>query len=122
MSDYIDGFIFPIQTERLSEYKLLVEAVADIWKEHGALDYQEFIGDDMNLAGTRSFTDLIDAKEGEIVVFGWVTFKSREVRDAVNQKVATDPRIVDLMDKFDTGFDPTRMAYAGFQSLFQQHD
>ena len=117
MPHYIDGFVLPVPRDRLDEYKRLVKAVAEIWKEHGALDYCEYVGDDLKLEGTRSFTDLAAATEDETIVFGWVVFDSREVRDLANEKVAADPRMVDLMDSSNSGFDAKRMAYGGFQSL-----
>lgn len=117
MAQYIDGFAFPIQRNRLDEYKRLAGAAAEIWKEHGALEYLEYVGDDMNLEGTRSFTDLVVATEDEAVVFGWVVFESRKARDLANEKVAADPRMVELMESSDSGFDAARMAYGGFKSL-----
>jgi uncharacterized protein YbaA (DUF1428 family) len=117
MAHYIDGFVFPIQRARVDEYKLLAEAVAEIWKEHGALDYWEYVGDDLFLEGTRSFTDLVAATEDETIVFGWVVFGSREARDLANAKVAADPRMADLIGSSNSGFDAKRMAYGGFQSL-----
>ena len=117
MAQYIDGFVFPIQRDRLNEYKRLAEAAAEIWKEHGALDYWEYVGDDLKLEGTRSFTDLVAAMEDETIVFGWVVFDSRAARDLANAKVAADPRMADLIDSSNSGFDAKRMAYGGFQSL-----
>ncbi len=117
MAHYVDGFVFPISRGRLSEYKRLAEAVAKIWKEHGALDYCEYVGDDLKLEGTRSFTDLLATTEDETIVFGWVVFDSREARDLANEKVAADPRMADLMESSNSGFDARRMAYGGFQSL-----
>ncbi len=117
MAHYIDGFILPISRDRLDDYKHLVETVAEIWKEHGALDYREYVGDDLILEGTRSFTDLIATNGGEAIVFGWVEFSSREARDLANEKVATDPRMVDLMNSSNSGFDAERMAYGGFRSF-----
>ena len=117
MAHYIDGFVLPIPRDRLSEYKRVVEVVAEIWKEHGALDYREYVGDDMKLEGTRSFTDLLAATEDEAIVFGWVVFDSREARDLANEKVAADPRMADLVDASNSGFDANRMAYGGFKTL-----
>ena len=117
MSHYVDGFVHPIPRDRLEEYKRLVAAVAEIWKEHGALDYWECVGDDLHLEGTRSFIDLVAAKEDEIILFGWVVFESREARDLANEKVAVDPRMGELMAAADIGFDAQRMAYGGFQSF-----
>lgn len=117
MANYIDGFVLPIPNDCLEDYKRVVKAVAKIWKEHGALDYREFIGDDLKLEGTRSFTDLVKTNENEAIIFGWVTFDSREARDLANKKVAADPRMAELMDSSNTGFDAKRMAYAGFKPI-----
>ena len=91
MARYVDGFVFPVPRDRLREYKRVAEAAAEIWKEHGALDYCEYVGDDLQLEGTRTFTDLVAATEDEAIVFGWVVFESREARDLANEKVAADP-------------------------------
>jgi len=118
MDNYIDGFVHPIPREKLENYLRLLNQVAEIWKEHGALDYREYLGDDLSLEGTLSFPGLVSAKADDAVLFGWVTFESRDAREKINDKVATDPRMTELMTEFDTGFDPSRMAYGGFQSFF----
>ena len=117
MAEYIDGFAVPIPREHVESYRRVVEAVAEIWKEHGALDYREFLGDDMALEGTGSFVSMLGARDDEVVSFGWVAFESREARDRVNEKVASDPRMEALMGDTETGFDPGRMAYAGFKAF-----
>lgn len=117
MSHYIDGFVHPIPRDRLDEYKNLVVEVAKIWKEHGALDYWESVGDDLYLQGTRSFTDVVNATKNDCIVFGWVTFASREARDLANEKVAADPRMAELMAAADVGFDAELMAYGGFRTF-----
>jgi len=117
MSHYVDGFVHPVPRDQLEEYKDLAGKVAEIWKEHGALDYWESVGDDMHLEGTRSFTDVVNASENECILFGWVIFTSREARDLANEKVAADPRMAELMAAADVGFDAERMAYGGFQTF-----
>ena len=115
---YVDGFVLPVQKERMADYKAIVEAASEIWKEHGALEYWECVGDDLGTEkGTRSFADMTNATEGENVIFGWVVFESREARDAANEKVAADPRMGALMDSENPIFDCQRMAYAGFKSF-----
>lgn len=103
-----------IPIDRLDEYKRVVKAGAEIWKEHGALDYQKYVGDDSRLEGTRSFTNAVGATKA--IVFGWVV-DSRVARDVDNEKVAADPRMVDLIDSSNTGYDAKRMAYGGFRSF-----
>ena len=121
MANYIDGFVLPVPRERLHDYRVLVKAVADIWIQHGALEYREYVGEDLTHAGLRSFVDLAASADDEVIVFGWVEFESREARDAANDKVAADPRVADLLATADSGFDAGRMAYGGFQSFVRSH-
>lgn len=124
MANYIDGFIFPLNQDHLEDYKAVAEKVAEIWKEYGALAYFEFVGDELHLEGTRSFADAVELKEGEVVVFGWVVFPSKEVRDAANKQVSNDPRMTTLVapiiDPERLIFDAGRMVYGGFKSLIQK--
>lgn len=117
MARYVDGFVVPVPRDRLGDYQRVAEAAAEIWKEHGALDYCECVGDALQLDGTRSFTELVAAAEDETIVFGWVVFESREARDLANEKVAADPRMLDVMESSNSGFDAKRMAYGGFKVL-----
>ena len=125
MGRYIDGFILPVPRSRLSDYKRVVKAVAEIWKEHGALEYVEFEGDDLNREGTRPFPDLLSASEEEVIVFGWVAFDSRESRDLANSKVEADPRMAELINPLlepqNPVFDSGRMAYGGFCEIGRAH-
>ena len=121
MKNYIDGFVLPVPQNQLDEYKRVAEKVAEIWKEYGALAYFEYVGEDLKLEGTRSFPELVDAKEDEAIVFGWVVFESREARDLANERVPADPRMTDLVapltDPSRLIFDANRMVYGGFQPL-----
>ncbi len=118
MPDYIDGFSFPIPTNRLEDYQRVAEAIAEIWKEHGALAYYEYSGDDMHLEGTASFPEVLAAENNETIIFGWVVFESREARDQANERVSADPRVEQLMAT-DTGFNPGKMAFGGFKPLIK---
>ena len=123
MTNYIDGFTLPVPRDRLNEYSLVAEAVAEIWKEYGALAYFEYVGEDLELEGTRSFPEVLGAKDDEAIIFGWVMFASREARDFANEKVAADPRMTELItpltDPSRMIFDAKRMVYGGFQPLVQ---
>lgn len=121
MKNYIDGFVFPLPKIHLNEYKVAAEQVAAIWKEYGALAYFEYLGNDMHLEGTRSFAELVDLKEDEVVIFGWVVFPSKEIRDQTNQAVPQDPRmselVAPLVDPKRMIFNAERMVYGGFEGL-----
>ncbi|HZV98956.1 MAG TPA: DUF1428 domain-containing protein [Methylophilaceae bacterium] len=120
MNRYIDGFVIPIPTARIDEYRLLAEKAAKIWKEHGALDYWECVGDDMDAKDAMSFPQLANTKSDETVIFSWVVFESREARDAANVKIFADPRIKEMGDLSNPIFDCKRMAYGGFKQLVHE--
>ena len=123
MTQYIDGFVLPVPRNQLEIYREVVEKVAEIWKEHGALDYSEYVGDDLSLEGTRSFNVVTNAKKDEAIIFGWVVFESREARDLANERVAADPRMADLINPLTHTtrpiFNAERMVYGGFRSFVQ---
>ena len=125
-TNYIDGFVLPVPRNHLDKYRLVAKKVAEIWKEHGALAYFEYVGDDLKLEGTRSFPEVVGVQKDESVIFGWVVFDSREARDFANERVAADPRMPDLIDPLTDPsrmvFDAKRMVYGGFQALVQSND
>ncbi len=95
----------------------MAEKAAIIWKEHGALDYWECIGDDMDVKDVLSFPQLANVTSDETVIFSWVVFASREARDAANARIFSDPRMTEMMDSSNQIFDCKRMAYGGFKQL-----
>lgn len=117
MSDYIDGYVFPIPRACLQEYQALATAIAAIWIEHGALDYREYCADGTGADIARAFPDVLEATDDEVTVFGWMAFATQEMRDIAHEKVATDPRVADLIAASNAGFDAGRMVYGGFQTL-----
>lgn len=123
MPNYIDGFVFPIAKAHLEENKTVAEKVAEIWKEYGALAYLEFLGDDLQAEGTASFIKTMEVKENEQLIFGWVVFPSKEIRDEANKKVPQDPRmetlVKPLIDPEKMIFDANRMLYGGFKSFIE---
>jgi uncharacterized protein YbaA (DUF1428 family) len=88
-----------------------------VWREHGALDYREWVADDVKVGKWTSFPRAVKKKPNETVVFAWITYKSRAARDKVNAKVMADPRLAAMMNPKDTPFDAKRMIYGGFESL-----
>jgi uncharacterized protein YbaA (DUF1428 family) len=95
----------------------VAEKAAVVWKEHGALDYWECVGDDLDVEHMVSFLQLAQAGPDETVVFAWVVFESREKRDQANEKIMADPRIKEMMETDKPAFDYKRMAYGGFREL-----
>jgi uncharacterized protein YbaA (DUF1428 family) len=112
---YVDGFLLPIPTKKLDAYRALARKASRIWKEHGALDYRECVGDDLDSHGMGSFPKAAGVKKGETVVFSWIEYRSKAHRDSVNKKVMKDPRIAAMMHEMP--FDPKRMCFGGFRTI-----
>ena len=119
MGRYIDGFVLPVAKDRVEEYRRIAEKAAVVWKEHGALDYWECVGDDLQGDDQchASFPRLVQAGPDETVIFAWAVFESREQRDRANEKICADPRIKEMMDLDKPLFDFKRMAHGGFIQL-----
>jgi uncharacterized protein YbaA (DUF1428 family) len=117
MERYVDGFLIPLAKDKVQQYKEIAEKAGEVWKEHGALEYYECLGDDLEQENFVSFKKAAGASEEETVVFSWIIFESREHRDQVNAAVMNDPRIKETMELAGQPFDCTRMAYGGFKTL-----
>ena len=103
---YIDGFVLPIAKERLQEHQAIAEAACEIWKDHGALEYCECVGDGLSTECSRSYLDMTNATDDEVVIFAWAVFESRKARDAANEKIMEDPRMEDVMSKLTNPENP----------------
>jgi uncharacterized protein YbaA (DUF1428 family) len=113
---YVDGFVIAVPKKSVAAYKKISRAAGKIWKEHGAVDYKECIGDDLKVKFGVSFSKLVKLKPSEAVVFSFITYKSRADRNAVNKKVMSDPRMAKMM-KQPMPFDDKRMSYGGFKVI-----
>jgi uncharacterized protein YbaA (DUF1428 family) len=114
---YVDGFIVAVPKKNLDAYVRMAKKSGKVWREHGALDYREWVADDVKVGKRTSFPRSVKLKPGETVVFSWITYKSRAHRDRVNKKVMADKRLADMMNPKTLPFDAKRMIYGGFESL-----
>ena len=114
---YVDGFVLAVPKRKLPAYKRIATKAGRIWREHGALEYRECVGDDLAVKMGLPFPRLVRPKSGETIVFSWIVYTSRAHRDRVNAKVMKDPRMTASMDKEPMPFDMKRMAYGGFKVL-----
>jgi uncharacterized protein YbaA (DUF1428 family) len=119
MAKYVDGFLIPIPTKNLAAYRTMAKKACKVWMDHGALDYVEALGDDLEVPMGVAFTKQLQAKKGETVVFSYIVYRSRSHRDAVNKKVMADPRIHAMMESKKMPFDAGRMCYGGFKSIVE---
>jgi uncharacterized protein YbaA (DUF1428 family) len=113
---YVDGFLVPVPKKNLATYKKMSQKMGKVWKEYGALDYQEFVEDDVKPGKWTSFPQSVKLKADEVVVFAWITYKSRKHRDKVNASVMKDPRVSGAGPEA-MPFDGKRMIWGGFKML-----
>jgi len=119
MARYVDGYVLPVPKKNVDAYRRMAQKAGKIWREHGALEYRECVGEDLKVKWGTLFPRVVKAKPGETVVFSWIVFKSRADRDRVNAKVMKDPRLAPMMDPKAMPFDPKRMVYGGFKVLVE---
>lgn len=74
---YVDGYVLPVSKENVPAYRRMARKAGKIWREHGALEYRECVGDDLEVEQMVPFPRQMKAKPDETVVFSWITFKSR---------------------------------------------
>lgn len=119
---YIDGWVIPVPKRNLDKYKQLSRLGAKVWVELGAEEYVESIGDDLKMPGLpHLFPKAVKAKPGEVIVFGWITYKDKRTRDRVNKAVMQDPRIQKAFMGIKMPFDEKRMVYGGFKTIVENY-
>ncbi|HEX9274657.1 MAG TPA: DUF1428 domain-containing protein, partial [Candidatus Binatia bacterium] len=78
---YVDGFVLAVPKKNLKAYARIAAKAGKIWRGHGALDYKECVGDDLEVKYGVHFPRMMKTKPGETVVFSYIVFKSRAHRD-----------------------------------------
>jgi len=114
---YVDGFLAPVPRRKLAAYRRLSRTAGKVWKEHGAIEYCECVGDDLKGKHAMPFRRGLKLKAGEAVLFSFIVYKSRAHRDRVNAKVMKDPRLAAMMKPGAMPFDVKRMGFGGFTIL-----
>lgn len=115
--NYVDGFVLVVPKKNVQAYKKMSNDAGKVWMEHGALQYIEAVGDDMNSKMQTNFPAMAKAKRSEAVIFAWIVYRSKASRDSVLKKVMKDSRITMSSDPKKMPFDVNRMAYAGFKMI-----
>ena len=114
---YVDGFIVAVKKDKIDDYKQVAELACTVWKEYGAIDYVEALADDVSVGELTSFPRAVKLEEDEVVVFSYITYPSREVRDDCMKKVMADPRMKPDMENMP--FDGKRMIFGGFKAIVE---
>ncbi len=115
---YVDGFVVAVPAANKESYRVLAAKAAPLFKEFGALRVVECWADDVPDGSVTDFRMAVQAREDEEVVFSWIEYPSREVRDAANQKIMSDPRMKALGNEMP--FDGKRMIFGGFMPVVDE--
>lgn len=113
---YIDGFVLAVPTTAKEIYLDHAATAAKVFRAHGALSVVDCWGDDVPDGKLTSFPLAVQRKQDETVVFSWITWPSRSVRDAGMKKVMDDSG----MRASEMPFDGKRMIYGGFQMILDE--
>ena len=116
MTRYVDGFVLAVPKKKLQAYRRIAQMAGKVWRKHGALQYYECAGDDLNTkwAGIK-FPKTVRAKPGEAVVFSFIVFKSKAHRNRVNAKAMKE--MEKACKDMPMLFDMKRVAYGGFRTI-----
>ncbi|RAK56483.1 DUF1428 domain-containing protein [Phenylobacterium deserti] len=115
---YVEGFVTAVPAANKEEYRRHAAAAAPLFREFGATRFVECWGDDIPDGKVTDFRGAVKAQEGEVVVLSWIEYPSKEVRDAANERMMSDPRMRNMMDSMP--FDGSRMIFGGFATLLDE--
>jgi uncharacterized protein YbaA (DUF1428 family) len=116
--EYLDGFVVAVPTANKETYIQFAREAATVFKEHGATRLVECWGDDVPSGEKTSFPMAVQSKDDETVVFSWISWPSRDVRDAGMEKVMKDSRMNSEITPMP--FDGSRMIFGGFQTVVDE--
>ena len=112
---YTDGFIVPVPESKREAYRAMAEKASGVFEEYGAVRVVEAWGDDVPDGQVTDFRRAVKAEEGETIVYSWIEWPSKAVRDEAWAKVMADPRM--QPDHDNMPFDGKRMFWGGFVPL-----
>lgn len=111
---YIDGMVAAVPTASKEEYKAHAVQAAAVFKKHGALSLIECWGDDVPEGDVNSLHTAVMRKPDETVVMSYITWESKQARDAGWAKMMEDPDMPHEMP-----FDGKRMIFGGFNVILE---
>jgi len=115
---YVQGFVLAVPAENKEAYRQHAAEAAPLFKDFGATRMVEAWGDDVPDGKVTDFKGAVQAKEGEVVVFSWLEYPSKQAYDSANEKMMTDPRMAEMGANMP--FDGQRMILGGFAPIVDE--
>lgn len=110
---YVDGFVVPVPEGNKEAYLEVARKMRALFKQYGATRIVECWGNDVPDGKVTDFKKAVDLQNGEAVVFSWVEWPSKAVRDTGSKALMEDP----LMQSIGMPFDGKRMIFGGFEVM-----
>jgi uncharacterized protein YbaA (DUF1428 family) len=112
---YTDGYLLAVPADKKDAYRELAQKAAAIFQEYGANRVVEAWGDDVPDGKVTDFKGAVKATGDEAIVYSWVEWPSKEVRDLAWPKIMEDERMKAASN--DMPFDGQRMIWGGFAPI-----
>jgi TetR/AcrR family transcriptional regulator, transcriptional repressor for nem operon len=113
---YLDGYIMVVQEAKRDAFITHVKQCIPIYKEYGALKVLDSWADDLPSSDRiNSYSHAVQLQDGEALVFSYIEWPSKAVRDAAWPRILRDPRM--HPDVNPMPYDDKRMLRGGFQTL-----
>ncbi|MCW1427872.1 DUF1428 domain-containing protein [Novosphingobium sp. JCM 18896] len=115
---YVQGFIVPVPAGNQAGYRKAALDMWDIMKDYGAKRVVEAWQDEVPHGKQTDFYRSVKAEDGEIVVFSFIEWESREACDGAHEKMMQDERMKGFEDE-KPPFDGKRMVYGSFAPVVE---
>ena len=90
---YIEGFILAVPEENKQAFIEHATAAFPLFEEFGATRHVECWEDDVEDGKVTDMRRAVQAKPDEKIVFSWLEYPSKAVRDSAYEKMMSDPRM-----------------------------
>lgn len=118
---YVDGFLLVVPKKNMAKYKKIAKVAGKVWRDHGAVEYRECVGDDLFIKGMPGFPKRVQMKKTETVLFSWIVYENKAQRNRVNASVMKDKRMLKMCEEMQKSpiFELKRMSYGGFKTIVE---
>lgn len=111
---YIDGFVAAVPAENKEVYLEHARLTSPVFKKYGALRVVDNWGDDVPEGEVTSFPLAVKAQPGEVIVFSWIEWPSKEAREKGMEQCMADSVFNSDMEM---PFDGKRMLIGSFETI-----
>lgn len=112
---YVDGFVAAVPKQNQQKFIEHSKLFTEIVMENGAINVVDCWEDDVPDGKITSMPKAVMKREDEVIVFSWIVWPSKEVRDSGMEKLMKDPRASEEQNPMP--FDGKRLIYGGFKVI-----